>query len=152
MFFKATLHFHTLTAWIVVLSGLWALIRVYQGVLRRRPWTGHERLAGLVFSSALDTQVLIGLALYVQSSTVRPLFVGGAAGPDRVAASFFGMMHPLTMITAAVLCQVGFSLTKRISDDRRKYRIAVVCYTAACVLLLAAVPWPFLSYGRSLIP
>jgi len=61
-------------------------------------------------------------------------------------------MHPLTMFAAVVLGQVGFSVSKRLGDDRRKYLVAVVCYTAALVILLTAVPWPFLSYGRSLAP
>ena len=81
-----------------------------------------------------------------------PLFAGGATGPERLAATFFGMIHPLTMFTAVVLGQAGFSVSKRLSDDRRKYRIAVICYTAALVVLLLAVPWPWLSYGRSLMP
>ena len=113
---------------------------------------GHERLAGLVFSSALATQLVIGLTLYFQSPVVRPLFAGGAAGPERLAATFFGLIHPLTMFTAVVLGQVGFSVSKRLNDDRRKYRIAVICYTAALVALLLAVPWPWVSYGRSLVP
>jgi hypothetical protein len=115
-------------------------------------WTRRERLAGLVFSSALATQLLIGLALYFQSPVVHTLMAGGATGLERLKATFFGMMHPLTMITAVVLGQVGFSVSKRLSDDRRKYRVAVFCYTAALAILLLAVPWPWLSYGRSLMP
>ncbi len=152
MFYKATLHLHNLTWWIILFTGLWAVFRVCRGQLAQLPWTRHERLAGLVFSSALATQLLIGLALYFQSPVVRPLFTGEAAGSERVAATFFGLIHPLTMFTAVVLGQAGFSVSKRLSDDRRKYRMAVICYTAALVALLLAVPWPWLSYGRSLVP
>jgi hypothetical protein len=56
------------------------------------------------------------------------------------------------MFTAVILGQVGFSVSKRLSDDRRKYHVAALCYTAALVALLLAVPWPWLSYGRSLMP
>jgi hypothetical protein len=152
MFYIATKHIHCLTWWIILLTGLWAVFRVWRGHLARSPWTRHERLAGLVFSSALATQLLIGLALYFQSPAVRPLFAGGASGLDRLAATFFGLVHPLAMFTSVVLGQAGFSISKRLSDDRRKYRVAVACYTAALVVLLFAVPWPFLSYGRSLVP
>ncbi len=126
--------------------------RTGAGQLAQSAWTRRERLAGLVFSSALATQFLIGLALYFQSPVVRPLFSGGAAGPDAFATTFFGLIHPLAMFTAVVFGQVGFSVSKRLSDDRRKYRIAVICYTAALAVLLCAVPWPWLSYGRSLAP
>ena len=152
MFYKATLHLHILTWWIILFTGLWAVFRVWHGHLAQSPWTRQARLAGLVFSSALATQLLIGLALYFQSPVVRPLLVGGATEPERVAATFFGLIHPLAMFTAVVVGQVGFSVSKRLGDDRRKYRIAVICYTAALLVLLLAVPWPWLSYGRSLMP
>jgi len=152
MFYKATLHLHNLTWWIILLTGLWAILRVWRGWLAQTPWTRHERLPGLAFSSALATQLLIGLALYFQSPVVRTLFTGGATGLERLIATFFGLIHPLTMFTAVVLGQAGFSVSKRLSDDRRKYRTAVICYTAALVVLLLAVPWPWLSYGRSLVP
>ena len=152
MLYTATHHLHTLTWWIIVFTGLWAVVRVWRGHWAQSAWTRHERLAGLVFSSALATQLLIGLALYSQSPVVRSLFTGGAGEPDGFAATFFGLIHPLAMFTAVVLGQAGFSVAKRLSDDRRKYRMAVICYTAALVVLLLAVPWPFLSYGRSLLP
>ena len=150
MFYIATRHLHTLTWWIILFTGLWAIFRVWRGHLAALAWTRHERLAGLVFSSALATQFLIGLALYCQSPMVGPLFRRGGAG--RCTAIFFGLIHPLAMFTAVVLGQAGFSVSKRVRDDRRKYRIAVVCYTAALLVLLLAVPWPWLSYGRSLVP
>ena len=152
MLYIATLHLHTVTWWIILFTGLWTVFRVWRGQLAQSAWTRHERLAGLVFSSALATQLLIGLALYFQSPVVRPLFAGGAFGPDGFAATFFGLIHPLAMSTSVVLGQAGFSLSKRLGDDRRKYRMAVICYTAALVVLLLAVPWPWLSYGRSLAP
>ena len=152
MFYKATLHLHILNWWIILFTGLWAIVRTWRGHLGELAWTRHERLAGLVFSSALATQLVIGLTLYFQSPAVRQFFAGGTVGLDRMIAAFFGVMHPLTMCTAVVLGQVGFSVSKRLSDDRRKYQVAAMCYTAALVVLLLAVPWPWLSYGRSLMP
>jgi hypothetical protein len=146
MFYIATKHLHNLTWWIILFTGLWVIYRVWRGQLAQMAWTRHERLAGLVFSSALATQLLIGLALYSQSPNVRPISGGG------LTPTFFGLIHPLAMFTAVVSGQVGFSVSKRLSDDRGKYRIAVLCYTAALAVLLCAVPWPWLSYGRSLLP
>ncbi len=152
MYFIATRHLHDLTWWIILFTGLWAVFRVWRGRLARLPWTRKERLAGLVFSSALATQLLIGLALYFQSPLVHSLFAGGAAGLDPRAAIFFGLIHPLIMFTAVVLGQVGFSVSKRLSDDHRKYVIATGCYTAALAMVLLAVLWAWFGYGRSLLP
>ncbi len=149
---KMLLHTHNLIWWIILLSGLWAVAQVWRGKLAAAAWTDRQRLAGLVFSSALALQLLIGLALYFQSPTVHSLLAGGTEGTERLKAVFFGLMHPLAMITAVVLGQVGYSVSKRIRDDGRKYRVAIFCYTAALALVLLAVPWPFMSYGRSLVP
>jgi hypothetical protein len=152
MFFIATRHLHELAWWIVLFTGLWAVFRAWRGLLARLPWTRKERLAGLVFSSALATQVLIGLALYCQSPLAHVLFAGGAAGLDPGSATFFALIHPLVMFMAVVLGQAGFSLTKRLGDDRRKYVIAAGCYTAALALMLLAVFWAWYSYARSPLP
>ena len=90
MFYIATLHLHNLTWWIILFTGLWAVVRVWRGILPNRVGRGMRRLAGLVFSSALATQFLFGLALYLQSPVVRPLFAGGAAGPERRPRLFSG--------------------------------------------------------------
>jgi hypothetical protein len=155
-FFVATKHLHNLTWWIILVSGIWAVAVAWRGLMTGAAWTKRERLAGLVFSSALATQLLIGLVLYYASYTsgeaVHRYFAGGAVGPDRLTAAFFAIMHPMAMFMAVVLGQVGFSVSKRMRDDRGKFRVAVLCYTAALAIVLAAVPWPFMSYGRSLLP
>jgi hypothetical protein len=152
MLYKATLDLHNLTWWIILLSGLWAAFRAWRGTLAGAAWARHERLAGLVFSSALATQLLIGLAIYFQSPVVHGLLAGGAAGDERWKAVFFGAIHPTAMIVAVVLGQAGYSISKRMADDRGKFRVAAFCFAGALAIVLLAVPWPFLSYGRSLLP
>ncbi len=154
--YVATKHFHNLTWWIILLSGIWAVATVWRGQSAGSAWTKRERIAGLVFSSALATQLLIGLVMYYASYTsgkaVHDYFAGIAVGQDRLTAAFFAMMHPMAMFTAVVFGQVGYSVSKRMRDDRRKFRAAVLCYTAALAIVLVSVPWPFMSYGRSLMP
>lgn len=154
MMYVATRHLHDFLWWIVLLSGLWAVFRTWRGKLAGAAWTGHDRLAGLVFSTALATQLLIGLALYSQSPIARAMLAGGAVGGERLQAVFFGVIHPAAMISAVVLGQAGYSVSKRIGGDRRKFRVAAVCYAVALAIVLLAVPWPFMPYGagRTLLP
>ena len=124
MLYIATQHLHVLVWWIILCSGFWAVFRAWRGFLGSLPWRRHERIAGLAFSSALATQLLIGLALYFQSPLKDPLFAGGAVGAERTLSLFFGLIHPLAMFTAVIFGQVGFSVSKRLADDREKYRAA----------------------------
>ena len=80
-----------------------------------------------------------------------PLF-DAAAQPSGTGIHFFGFLHPLAMLTAVVLAQVGFSVSKRVAPDARKFRWAFACYTLALVLVLLATPWPGLPWGRTLVP
>ncbi len=154
MLYKGALHLHDLVWLIVLVSGLWAVFRAWRGKLASAAWTKADRIAGLVFSTALSTQFLIGLVLYSQSPFVRPLFAGGAAGGKRLEAVFFGAIHPALMITAVLLAQLGYSVSKRMQNDAGKFRMAAFCYTAALAIVLLSIPWPFLPYGkgRSLLP
>jgi hypothetical protein len=152
MLFTATKHLHNLTWWIILLSGIWALIVTWRGLLTGAAWTKRARLAGLVFSSALATQLLIGIVLYCNSDIVHQYFAGGLVGKERLIPAFFAMMHPVAMFMAVVFGQVGYSVSKRMRDDRGKFRAAVLCYTAALAIALVSVPWPFMPYGRSLVP
>jgi hypothetical protein len=54
---------HNLVRWVVVLFGLWAVARAWWGLLVRREWRKWDRLAGMLFSSSLDVQLLLGVIL-----------------------------------------------------------------------------------------
>ncbi len=148
--FKGFLHLHTTLWWLIILTGLWAVVRVWRGRLSATVWTKSDKLAGLVFSSLLATQFLFGIALYCLSPTVKPLF--DAAAEKMPGLHFYGMLHPMLMFTAVVLAQLGYSVSKRVAGDARKFHWAVVCYTNALLIVLLATPWPFYSFGRSLVP
>jgi hypothetical protein len=150
--FKGAQHLHILIWWIILVSGLWAVVRVWRGQLAGAAWTKMDKIAGLVFSSALATQFLVGTLLYSTDDVVRQFLHGGAAGPDRLTSTFFGVLHPLAMFTAVILGQVGYSFSKRLGTDTAKFRVAALCYTAALAIVLIAVPWPGLPYGHSLVP
>ena len=151
MYFIATWHLHDLTWWLVLFTGLWAVFPLARtpGPLAldakgtaRRPdvfqCPGHPAFAWPVHSTFRVRLCIV--------------FAGGAAGLDPRAAIFFGLIHPLIMLAAVVLGQVGFSVSKRLSDDRRKYVIATGCYTAALAVVLLTVLWAWFSYERSLLP
>jgi hypothetical protein len=151
MLYLITRHLHTLTWWIILLSGIWAVVVTWRGMLTGAAWTKRDRLAGLIFSSALATQLIIGLVLYYASysggKAVHDYFAGVVVGRERFIAAFFAMMHPVAMFTAVVLGQAGFSVSKRLTDDRSKFRAAALCYTVALAIVLVSVPWPFMPYG-----
>ena len=63
--YTATLLIHSWLRWVVLLAGLYALVRAFGGWSGSKPWTRADDASGVWFISALDLQVLLGLLLYV---------------------------------------------------------------------------------------
>lgn len=143
---------HNLTRWLILATAAWALVHAWRGWLARAPWRLIDRLPGLIFTTALNLQFVVGVILYYNSPLVRPVFTSFAYAWSSPPATFFALLHPCAMIAAALLAQVAYSIAKRAPDDHRRFRAAALGYGVATLLVLAAIPWPNLSYGRPLLP
>lgn len=143
---------HNILRWLVIFSAFWALWRVWGGMAARSVWTKQDRLAGLAFSSVLNVQFLIGIVLYGLSPLTRTAMMNFGAAMKDSTLRFYAVEHPLMMLLAVIFAQIGFSMSKRATDDRAKFRKATIMYTISTVLVLASIPWPFLKHGRPLLP
>jgi hypothetical protein len=157
---------HSIIRWLVLLLGLFAIIRASTGMSFRRPWEKMDDRAGLLFTIAFDIQVLIGLVLYFFVSPItRSLLQGGANAMADPATRFFGAEHIAIMIVALALAHVGRSLSRgagkrfmntvdrKVKEVERKkaHRSAVLFYALSLVVILLGIPWPFLAnIGRPL--
>ncbi len=143
---------HSVLRWLVILAAIWgARSRVERAALAGDVGKGRPHL-GLAFSSALNLQVLLGIALYAVSPITHAAMANFAAAMKDNTLRFFLVEHATGMIVAAILAQVGFSITKRATDDRGRFRKAAIFYTAATVIMLLSIPWPGLPYARPLLP
>lgn len=132
---------HNVVRWVVVLGGVAAVVVVLRGLFSRATWGETERRVGLVFSSALNLQFLIGILLFVVSPIVRTGLrdMGAAMGNDQMR--FFTVEHTLLMLLAAVAAQLGYSLSRRAGSDRARFVRASIGYVLAVVLLAVGIPW-----------
>ena len=55
---------HSLVRWIIVIAALAAVIRGLSGLSGRQAWSALDQRLGVIFTSAMDTQLLLGLLLY----------------------------------------------------------------------------------------
>jgi hypothetical protein len=100
-----------------------------------------------------DLQLLLGLVLYaVLSPYTEAVFADfGAAMADRTLR-FWTVEHGPTMLVAVILVHVGNVLTRRAPTPSSRRRRAAIWFGLALLLVLASIPWPFLEYGRGLLP
>lgn len=142
---------HNLVRWLVLLTCIWALFRVWAGLLKRSDWTKKDRIAGLVFTSVLNVQFLLGLIL-IFVGPVRHYYANMGATMKDSTMRFFAVEHPFMMLLAVIVAQAGFSMSKRAGTDRAKFLRATICYTISAVLIFAAIPWPWMKVARPLFP
>jgi membrane protein DedA with SNARE-associated domain len=143
---------HSLLRWVVLAACLWALLRAWSGFFGRSAWTRNDQAAGLLFTSLLNIQFILGLILYAISPIIRAAFSNFAAAMKDSVLRFFAVEHFAGMLLAVIVAQVGYSISKRARTDRGKFLRSAVAYSLAGLLIIASIPWPFMKYGRPLFP
>jgi hypothetical protein len=149
--YSLVLTVHSLLRWVVLLFGLWAIVRAYGGVSSRRAWAPSDDSAGRWFIISMDVQFVIGLVLYgfLSPITMQALADLGGAMRDPVQR-FWAVEHITLMIAGLVLAHIGRARARRAVTDAARHRNSALFYTLAVLAVLAAIPWPFLTDGRPL--
>ena len=149
--YGVVLYIHSVLRWAVVAAGLYAAARAWRGRLGGHAWLRADKTAGRIFVSLADLQLLVGVVLY---GLFSPVVAGAMVRPELVAGSrglrFWIFEHPTAALVAIVLAHIGFMKARK--GGPLAHRDASLYYTLALLIMLAAIPWPFFSYGRWLWP
>lgn len=150
--YPVVLTLHPLVRWAVMIVGLLALVRTLSGWFGKRTWDPLDDKVGAWFTISMDTQLLLGLLLYVFFSPLTTAALRDFGGAMRNAdLRFFAVEHTLVMLLAVVLAHVGRIRAQRAAYPAAKHRNAAILFGLALLAILAAVPWPFLEgVGRPL--
>jgi len=142
---------HSVARWVVILFALIVIIRGLTGWFGKRRFNAADHRYGLFFTVSFDVQLLLGLILYFTRGWAGVL-AGDVVGAMRNSAiRFFAIEHLVLMLIALAVAHIGRSASKKGATDLSQHRRAVLWYTASFILMIAAIPWPFMSYGRPLL-
>jgi hypothetical protein len=148
--YTSVLALHSALRWLAILTGILATFAAFTSRSSPGPRDRAESY-GLLFVTALDLQLLIGLLLYFVLSpitaAVRENF--GAAMHDP-AARFWAVEHVSTMLIAVVLVHVGRVLGRKAPTPPARRTRLLICFGLALIALLFATPWPGMPNGRPL--
>jgi uncharacterized membrane protein YozB (DUF420 family) len=151
MMYAAILIIHSWLRWLVILTGIAAFVRALAGVSGRKPWTPADDRAGFWFVMALDTQVLLGLILYIFLSPVTHAAFGDfAAAMKNAGLRFWAVEHITGMIISLALAHVGRARARK-SASLRGHRVTALFFGLALLAMLASIPWPGMPAGRPLL-
>ena len=133
---------HNLIRWIVLITGIIAVVSAFGGWSGSKPMTAGVRRCGALFVASLDLQLLIGLILYFVASPIpSAAFQNMAVAMKDHEMRFFTVEHTTYMLIAIIAAHVGSFLARKGRTDSRKYRGAVIGYGTSLLVILAGIPW-----------
>ena len=137
------LHAHSGLRWIILLLLISAVFKSLIKWRSNAPYTEGDRKLNFFTMLSTHIQLLLGLVLYFISDKV--VFSGDAM---KVPASrFFTVEHNLLMLIAILLITMGYTRSKKMPEDARKYRLTLIYFTVALIIILIGIPWPFRGFG-----
>ena len=142
-----TSHYGTLLAihcdlrWPVLLAGVGAIAVAGIGILNKASFAPMGRIAGLIYVSFLDTQVLLGILLWFPSPYVRAFLTNPAEGMRQHDPRFFVVEHTVMMFLALALAHIGAVRSRKASGAQAAYGAALKWYAASLIVILAGIPW-----------
>ncbi|MBL7967988.1 MAG: hypothetical protein JNK09_13390 [Prolixibacteraceae bacterium] len=136
------LHLHDTLRWLLLLSLVTTLVKYLIGWMGNQPWKKTDNLMGIIFTSLMDLQLLVGLVLYFFLSPITEFALNdfGAAMKD-TELRFYAVEHFLMMLIAVILVHIGRAKSKKAATDAGKFKIATLFYGLALVVMLVAIPW-----------
>jgi hypothetical protein len=137
---------HNLLRWAVLLTGFLALVQAVRGLDGRTPFAKTRPLL-LAFTANLHLQLILGLALFIVSPTVKTYMADMAGTMRDGSRRFFIAEHPTLMVAAVLLATIGGVIAKNAANDAARHRRALVFTSITVLVLLAGIPW-----SRPLLP
>ena len=147
--YPTVLWLHSVLRWVVILLALLALFRVFRSAGAQ--WSPSDDRVVNGFVTALGIQGALGLLLFLWLSPIpRGALHDLGAAMSMPMLRFWIVEHPVGMVAAIALAQIGRAKIGRARDCSTKRRLARVFMGLSILLMLASIPWPGLPYGRAL--
>ena len=133
---------HSYWRWIILALAVIVVVKYLAGWLAKQKFTSLDNRLNLVYVTALDIQLLFGLALYFFLSPVTThAFSSGDNIMSDASVRFAVVEHPFTMLLAIVLAHVGRVMVKRAAADDAKLKRGAIFVGLSLLFMLARMPW-----------
>ena len=135
---------HNLLRWILLPLIVFVLFRSYIGWLTNKAFEKLDNALGGAMIGLAHSQLLIGLILYFTSGKGYQFLTTPGFMKDPITR-LYALEHPLTMIIAIVLLQLGRSFSKKASNDKARFK-TIAIYTSIAILLILSrqINWNFI--------
>jgi hypothetical protein len=136
---------HSLFRWAVLVGLLVGLGRAYRGWLGKKAFLGVDDTVRHTVATLAHVQLMLGYGLYFASPLVQAFHLRDAEHAP--TALFFAVQHVAAITVSIVVLTIGSALAKRRPTSAEKFRTMALWFTAALLLILLAIPWPFSPFA-----
>jgi hypothetical protein len=151
MIYDVLLTLHSVLRWLVLVAGAAAVVQAVVGLAGRGDFEKRHKLSNLAFLVTMDTQLLLGFALYLGvSPLMTEIFQDFGAAMKDGDLRFWAVEHLTGMLVAVVLVHVGYFVAKRARKPARKHLWAALGMGLGLLAVLGSIPWasrPLLRLG-----
>jgi uncharacterized membrane protein YozB (DUF420 family) len=147
--YSATLFLHSWLRLLIIIFGVIAVARAFEGMRSRRAWGPKDESASRLFIILLDVQMLLGLLLYFVYSPLTKAALGDFAGAMKdPLVRFWAVEHVFGMVIGIALAHVGMSRARKAATDALRHKRIAIFFILALLVILASIPWAGRVYGR----
>jgi uncharacterized membrane protein YfcA len=134
---------HSIFRWLVLLSLLYSIFRAYQGYFSDKIISKTDDSVRHWTATIAHIQLVLGITLYSQSPIIKYFWKNFTEARESFDLFFFGLIHIILMLISIILITIGSSISKRKTDDRKKFKTILIYFVIALVIIFIAIPWPF---------
>lgn len=148
--YEPLLLIHSWTRWIVLVAGVFLIIRYFRAAIEGRAWNSADGHFLWAFDQSFGYQFLFGLTIWLgMSPWSKAMFRDFGSVGQNPLVFFWGVRHPLTMLVAIGLFH-GLKARAKRRPDPERFRFLAWTLVAVLAVLLTAIPWPWMDVGRAL--
>ena len=132
---------HSNLRWLVLITLFVHLYCIYTGYFKNKPFSKFNKIFSHITVGLVHLQFVVGLYVFYTSEKIN-IFLDDIKGSMSISEiRFFAVEHTSIMLIAIILITIGSFKSKRIEDERKKYKTQIIYYTIGLILILASIPW-----------
>lgn len=140
--YEIFLFIHSWLRWAILILVVLAVAKSIMGITSGKPYEKSDNIIAASFVGSVHLQVLIGLVLYFWLSPITSNAFGGYSSPMKdPVIRYWAVEHISVMVLAAILAQVGRTISKKAGDAVVKFRFQLIFFGISFFLMMLMIPW-----------
>lgn len=120
---------------MIFISFLFALSRYFE----KKSFNKAHKMLFLITLILSHTQMLLGIFLYMKSPLGMRL-ISKLNMSDSIQR-FYAIEHPFAMLIGLALITIGYSRSKKVNGDQKKFLQIMAGYGIGFLIIIARIPW-----------